>query len=100
MAIAILLCIRKKRAAKEQHEMLDVDWDQIEHQFQEVPTTKRQSMTSPTSTLVATVTQVPNAVESKGIGNKNIMSVFGERPMSQTSVVKPDGGKEDKSQVP
>ncbi|KAL9558744.1 hypothetical protein MBANPS3_000730 [Mucor bainieri] len=96
----ILLCRRKKRAIKEQHETLDVDWDQIEHQFHEVPPTKRESMTSPTSTLVATtVTQVPNAVQSDDTNNKNIMSFFHDRPISLTGAVKPDGGREDKSQL-
>ncbi|KAF1807799.1 hypothetical protein V8B55DRAFT_1375469 [Mucor lusitanicus] len=100
---AILLYKRKKRAEKEQHDTLDVDWDQIEHQFHEVPPTKRESMTSPTSTLVATVTQVPNAVQledTNNNNNKNIMSLFHERPISQTGAVKPDGGREDKSQLP
>ncbi|GAN04049.1 hypothetical protein MAM1_0054d03508 [Mucor ambiguus] len=101
LVIAILLYRRKRRAAKEQHEALDVDWDQIEHQFHEVPPTKRESMASPTSTLVATTaTQVPNAVQSDDANNKNIMSLFHENPISQTGVVKPDGGKEDKSQLP
>ncbi|CAO0796621.1 unnamed protein product [Mucor circinelloides] len=100
LGIAILLYRKKKRAAKEQQEALDVDWDQIEHQFHEIPPTKRESVVSPTSTLVATATQVPNAVQSQDTNHKNIMSAFHERPISRTSIVKPDGGKDDKSQLP
>ncbi|KAK4516914.1 uncharacterized protein ATC70_000241 [Mucor velutinosus] len=100
LIIAILLYKRKKQAAKDQHETLDVDWDQIEHQFHEMPPTKREFMTSPTSTLVATITQVPHAVQSQETSNNNILSIFHERPISQTGAVKPDGGREDKSQLP
>ncbi|KAG1078986.1 hypothetical protein G6F42_023990 [Rhizopus arrhizus] len=100
LGIAILLYRKKKRAAKEQQEALDVDWDQIEHQFHEISPTKRESVVSPTSTLVATATQVPNAVQSQDTNHKNIMSAFHERPISRTSIVKPDGGKDDKSQLP
>jgi len=57
-------------------------------------------MTSPTSTLVATITQVPHAVQSQETSNNNILSIFHERPISQTGAVKPDGGREDKSQLP
>jgi hypothetical protein len=55
----------KKRVAREQQKTLDVDYDRIENQFQEMFATKSTTnITSPTSTMVDTITQVPNAIKS------------------------------------